>query len=353
MNVPFSRPLLLAAVAALLALPSCKGQDDTADTGDTDSEIPPLYFVYGVHLHVSDPSLPYTDPSLGRLDSLAAANILDVVQEIRNSVDAVGLKVTWEVTQSSAKGLCEVGGDSHVLGDLVADGHEVGIHAHRPDQVAPTFVELQVSCGITANTNSGYVAMLGSMAAPTDQALGLLLKDQIALGMTVGTANFSPQEGEGSVLQYACGDDIGLDDPPWEQTHNLLFPYKPDHLSGDICSHSDDAEVVIVDHTPPEWMLDGGGAPPDVLGPTEFAVLQQWFDAAIAHQESERPERLAAWGFVTHVIEYAVGSDAEHGTDPAGIVALDAFLAHVDEQAQQGRVEYATASEIAALAWPE
>ncbi|MBW1879122.1 MAG: hypothetical protein JRJ84_12225 [Deltaproteobacteria bacterium] len=351
MNVPYSRPLLLAAFSVLFALPSCKGRDDTAETGDTGSEVPPLYFVYGVHLHVSDPFLPYTDPSMGRLDGAVAANMLDVVQEIRNSADAVGLKVTWEVTQSSAKGLCELGGAGHVLGALVADGHEVGVHGHRLDHVAPTFAELQVSCGITANTNSGYVAMLGSMAAPTDVALDLLLKDQLALGMTVGTANFSPHEG--NPLQNVCGDDIGLDDPPWEQTHNLLFPYKPDHLSGDLCAHSDDALVVIVDHTNPDWMLVDGGAPPDVLGPTEFGVLQEWFDAAIAYQESARPERLAAWGFVTHITEYAVGGDGEHGTDPAGIAALDAFLAHVDEQAQQGRVAYATASEIAALAWPE
>jgi hypothetical protein len=347
-----ARALVFVTLAGLFALPACKGQDDTAETGDTGSEIPPLYFVYGVHLHVSDPFLPYTDPSLGRLDSAVAANILDVVQEIRNSVDAVGLKVTWEVTRPSAKGLCEMGGDDHILGDLVADGHEVGTHAHRPDQVASAFAELQISCGITADTNSGYVAMLGSMAAPADQALSLLLKDQIALGMTIGTANLSPHGDEGSALQIACGDDIGLDDPPWEETHNLLFPYKPDHVSGDVCTHSDEAEVVIVDHTPPEWMV-GAEGPPDVLGPTEFAVLQQWFDAAIAYQESARPERLAAWGFVTHVTEYAVGTNGEQGADPAGIAALDAFLAHVDAQAQEGRVVYATASEIAAAAWPE
>jgi len=342
-----------ALLAALLALPACKGSEDTGETGDTGADIPPLYFLYTVHVHVSDPQLPYTDPTLTTLDGTVAAHILDVVQALRSTADATGLKVTWEPTLPVARGLCEVGGADHIFDQLIADGHEVGVHAHRASHLTPTFLELQASCGITARTNSGYVAMLGSMEAPTDAALDLLLEEQNALGMTVGTANFSPQEGEGNPVQDLCGDDIGLDDPPWEQTHNLLFPYKPDHVTGDVCAHSDEGRVVIVDHTPPEWMLADGDAPPDVLGPTEFGVLQEWFDAAIAYQASARPERLAAWGFVTHVIEYSVGNDGEHDTDPGSIVALEDFLAHVDEQAQLGRVEYATASEIAALAWPE
>lgn len=75
-------------------------------------------------------------------------------------------------------------------------------------------------------------------------------------------------------------------------------------------------------------------------------------DAALAYMEEQRPERVAAWGFVTHITEYAVGSKAENPPDPASLAALDRFLAYVGEKATTGRVIFATASEIAEAAYP-
>jgi hypothetical protein len=61
---------------------------------------------------------------------------------------------------------------------------------------------------------------------------------------------------------------------------------------------------------------------------------------------------LAVWGFVTHIIEYAVGSHAENPPLPESLDALGEFLAYVDSKRVEGRVVYATASEIASLAFP-
>ena len=68
--------------------------------------------------------------------------------------------------------------------------------------------------------------------------------------------------------------------------------------------------------------------------------------------ETHRPDRTAAWGFVTHITEYAVGSAAENPPDPASLEALGRFLAYVDEKRAQGRVVYATARDIAELSFP-
>jgi hypothetical protein len=50
---------------------------------------------------------------------------------------------------------------------------------------------------------------------------------------------------------------------------------------------------------------------------------------------------------VTHIIEYAVGSNVENPPQDSALGALDSFLAYVDSYQEAGLVIYATASEIA------
>ncbi|MBS1251249.1 MAG: hypothetical protein MAG451_00280 [Anaerolineales bacterium] len=69
--------------------------------------------------------------------------------------------------------------------------------------------------------------------------------------------------------------------------------------------------------------------------------------------EENQPERIAAWGFVTHINEYAVGSQGESPPDPAALAALARFLDYVDTKVAEGRIVYATAGEIADLAFPD
>ena len=67
--------------------------------------------------------------------------------------------------------------------------------------------------------------------------------------------------------------------------------------------------------------------------------------------EVNQPGRVAAWGFVSHINEYAVGSQGENQPHPGALAALDRFLDYVDSKVEEGRVVYATASEVADLAF--
>ena len=64
-----------------------------------------------------------------------------------------------------------------------------------------------------------------------------------------------------------------------------------------------------------------------------------------------RPERSACWGFVMHIIEYAVGGAAENSPEASALDALDRFPSYVDGKRAEGRAVYATSSEIPKLAF--
>jgi len=89
-----------------------------------------------------------------------------------------------------------------------------------------------------------------------------------------------------------------------------------------------------------------------VLDDRHFEQLKKYFDAALRYLEENRPERVACWGFVTHIIEYAVGGAAENPPEASALEALDRFLSYVDSKRAKGRVVYATSSQIADLAFP-
>ena len=151
-----------------------------------------------------------------------------------------------------------------------------------------------------------------------------------------------------------CGNQLGLGNDMWEQSGNLMYPWRPDHQHQDVCAHSPLGGMVLVDHVSIEWLiLPDASGPPDVLGNAHFDQLRGWFDGALQYVEDERPEQPAVWGFVTHIVEYAEGARGEHPPDPEALAALDRFLAYVDARRAEGRVVYVTASEAAELAFPE
>jgi hypothetical protein len=151
-----------------------------------------------------------------------------------------------------------------------------------------------------------------------------------------------------NTISGACNDQLGTGNDMYDETGNLMFPWHPDYPNGDICSDLPGGKLILIDHVPPtSFILPGENDPPDVLGSQHFNQLQGYFDNAIAYMASNQPERTAAWGFVTHIIEYAVGSNAEMPPEESALAALDAFLAHVDAYQESGLVVFATASEIA------
>ena len=121
-------------------------------------------------------------------------------------------------------------------------------------------------------------------------------------------------------------------------------------LNKDVCAHSDQGPILLIDHVSIEWIkLPGQQGVPDVLTDQNFNQLRKWFDGALQYIQEERPKRVAVWGFVTHITEYAVGSKAENPLDPGALAALDRFLAYVDDKRIEGKIVYVTASEIADL----
>ena len=325
--------------------------DDCAATGEPSAtDVPPVYFFYAIHTHASGDYLPYDGPAMQTIDTQTADNMLAAIEGIAEVLDRYGVKGTWEVVDGTAKGLCAYGGEDHVFKRLQAGGHEIGAHAHQIEDIDDAFYALRDNCGIVAQMNSGFIAQI-SQDAP-QETMSLAIQASVDLGMTVGTANLSP--GGKNPFSDLCGDQLGVGNDMWPRSGNLMFPWRPDAANRNICADNPLGEMVVVDHVSIEWLiLPGSGGPPDVLADAHFDQLRAYFDAALQYVEEDRPERVAVWGFVTHITEYAPGSKAESPPDPAALAALDRFLAYVDAKRADGRVVYVTASEAADLAFPE
>jgi hypothetical protein len=276
--------------------------------------------------------------------------MLAAIDGIRQVLDRYGVKGTWEVVARTASGLCAYGGEEHIFAQLIAGGHEIGAHAHSLDEIEPAYRALVDDCGIQPVTNSGFIAMIGDerIADPT-VAMNSALGASLELGMTVGTVNLNPEGGR-NLLADSCADGFGVGNTMWLASGNLMFPWRPDLLSGDICADTKSSPVTLVDHVSIEWMiLAEASGPPDVLSGEHFDQLRDMFEGALAYMENERPARPAVWGFVTHISEYAPGSQAESPPIDSALDALNEFLAYVESASLDGRVRYATASEIAQL----
>ncbi len=316
----------------------------------TSSEVPPIYFFYVIHAHGSDENLPYQDPARNQINPQIAENIITAIEDIAEVLDTYGVKGTWEVLPATATGLCSYQGENHIFQQLITNGHEVGTHAHRINDIQNAYQALRDDCGITARTTSGFIAQISSYGKNEVQsAMSLSIQASVDLGMTVGTTNLSPGGGRNPFAEI-CIERIGLGNSMWKQSGNLMFPWIPDTLNQDICAHSEDGEMLLIDHVSIEWIkLPGQEDVPDVLGDENFELLRSWFDGALDYVEEEKPDRLAVWGFITHITEYAVGSRAENRLDPGARAALKQFLTYVDSKRMEGRVIYARASEIADL----
>lgn len=317
------------------------------------TEIPPLYFFYAIHTHGTEEYLPYDDPMMTQLNPEVAENMLAAIVGIVEVLDRYGVRATWELLAGGAKGICNYQGEDHILRELTARGHEVGTHAHQLVDIDDAYLALRDECGILADTTSGFIAHLSKMNANEAQAaMKISIETSVDLGVTIGTENLSPGGGR-NPFGALCANQMGVGNDMWEQSGNLMFPWRPDYIHEDICTDSDEGNMVFVDHVSIEWtILPGQQGPPDVLADEHFDQLRGWFDGALQYMQRERPTRVAVWGFVTHISEYAVGGKGENPPDPAALAALDRFLSYVDSKRAAGLVVYATAKEIADLAFP-
>jgi len=310
--------------------------------------IPPLYFFYTIHTHAAGDHLPYTSASLQTLDPNVAENMLAAIEGIARTLEAHGAKGTWEVVYGTAQGLCEYEGEDHIYQRLLAAGHEVGLHVHRYADYERDLSALRDVCGITPTVTSGLLTD-ARQAGPSEfqRVMSEGISKQVEWDIHTATINLSSNP----IFEW-CGGSIGVGNDMGEETGNLMFPWRPDYHSQDICADDPEGDFVFVDHSPMPWWtnLDGQGVA-DVLTDANFERLKELFDAALRYMEEQRPERVAAWGFVTHISEYAVGNQGENPPSPESLAALERFLAYVAEKAAEGRVIFATASEIAQAAY--
>lgn len=314
--------------------------------------VPPLHLFYAIHTHVQGDWYPYTDQGMTNLDPVVANNMIAAIAGIAGVLDDHGTKGSWEVVYGTSRGLCTYQGESHIFQQLLDSGHEVGVHAHRTEHTDDAFGNLQDFCGITSDLTSGFM-IEASNAGPTgaQEAASQAVEAGVALGMRVGTENLSPA-GRRNPFGELCDNQIGVGNDMWEETGNLMFPWRPDYANRNICADNPEGGMVFVDHVGPDWMSLPGTGMADVLTDANFDQLRQQFDAALAYMEENRPGRVTAWGFVSHINEYAVGDRGENPPDVTALAALDRFLDYVDSKVAEGRVVYATAGEIASLAFP-
>ncbi|MFN2300091.1 MAG: polysaccharide deacetylase family protein [Anaerolineales bacterium] len=308
------------------------------------SSVPPLYFFYVIHTHSSSEHLPFTDPSQTVVDPDAAAGLERIIRSLQETLDRNGIKASWHVTTSMAKGYCTAGQDDSIFHRLQQAGHEIGAHAHNRDQIHPAYLALTQECGITPKVISGLLVEASKVPGPLAQEIFSDAFDQsVALGMTLTTENLAPSGGKNPLADVCTAFGDGND--MWETTGNLMFPWRPDFAAGNVCIHNPDSPMLLVNHVSIEVFLEGG-TKPDVLGADSFAALRTYLDGALAYMAAARPARPAVWGFVTHIIEYAHG-DGTSGPDADSIAALDSFLAYVDALREQGSLTVATISRIA------
>ncbi len=326
--------------------------DEEADAdvdADTDElPPPPVHFFYAIHTHVASDHLPYTDRTLTELDTVVAENMIAEIEAIAEVLEAHDLRATWEVVHATAQGLCSHEGEDHVFARLEAAGHEIGIHAHRNPDIGRAYLALREHCGIEARTTSGMLAGMASLTpAEAIERFSMALSIVADLGVDVATENLSPWEApELNPITSSCDGTFGLGNDMWAETGNLMFPWRPDFDGRDPCTHAPDGAIMAVDHvsivfkTIPEGSFD-------VLTTEHFDVLRPLLAGAVAYAAENRPRRTLAWGFVTHIDEYAVGSLGESPAEPSALEALDAFLDEADTHRDECRLVYSTASEIA------
>lgn len=315
--------------------------------------VPPIYFFYAIHTHASGDYLPYTEPPMLTIDPQTAENMVLTISSMQEVLDRYQIRGTWEVVYGTAKGICTYQGENHIFQQLQDAGHEIAAHAHQTDHIDDVVQNLMNDCGVTPVTTSGFL-LEAERAGPAgaQEALSLAIQVSLDNGLTVGTENLAPSGGKNPFTEI-CQAQLGIGNDMWLQTGNLMFPWRPDYANGNICAHNPEGEMVFIDHVSIEWTVLPDQGKADVLGLAEFTNLRTMFDAALAYMEQNRPQRLAVWGFVTHITEYAPGSFGRNPPDPSALAALDDFLAYVDSKHDQGRIIYATASQIAHLAFPD
>jgi hypothetical protein len=320
-----------------------------------------LNVFYVIHAHLSDDRLPYDSKLMkdGDLNGTKADNMVALIRAIKAVADKHGLKIAWQPTIGPAKGFCQHQGSDHIFKELLGEGHEIGVHAHKSADLEPTYDYLTNDCGLDAKqitSGSGYQAFLGNTTGAERTALfSESVKQYTGWGVTVGTSNLIPDSDGSHEMAPVCTTQWGKNSDSWKTTGNFLYPWKPDISNAVPCDHDPNGTFVMVDHSGPDWTL-ASGKKANVLTDLEFGELQVYFDAAVSAAANTGNTgtngNVAAWGFVTHITEYTAHNTGEGSPNQGALDALDTFLSYIDTKRDQGLVTYSTPSNIAQSAYP-
>jgi hypothetical protein len=61
--------------------------------------------------------------------------MIAAIEDIAEVLDKFGVKGTWEILPATATGLCSYQGENRIFHQLIINGHEIGTHAHRIDDI--------------------------------------------------------------------------------------------------------------------------------------------------------------------------------------------------------------------------
>ncbi|RME84554.1 MAG: hypothetical protein D6775_05180, partial [Caldilineae bacterium] len=278
-----------------------------------------------------------------------ATNFGDAIRGIAQVLDRYGARASWEVVYGTAQGFCEYEGENHIFRRLLEAGHEVGLHVHNHAHYDRDYQALHDACGLDPSVTSGLI--VGTANLPDAEAharVAAAIRTNQGFGVQVGTINMSR-----NAFMQRCDGQIGEGNDMWQATGNLMFPWRPDLETPNVCADDPAGDFVLVDHVDMAlWTGRAGNQQTDLFSQADFDRLRALFDAALNYMEENRPERVAAWGFVTHVHEFMPGSQGENPPDEATLALFDAFWSYVAQQAAAGRVIFVTAGEIAEAAFP-
>lgn len=324
-----------AAVAVVTSLPSIPAA-------------PPLHFFYVIHTHTSEQFHPYSDPGQTTIDTDLAENMLAAIEGIAAVLDKYRVKASWQFLPATVKGFHEYQGENNIISQLITNGHEIGVHTHNINDIQFAVQNLEEYIGISPVVTSGFLAHLSNISpGEAKAAMSIAIEAPIKQGLSVGTANLSPG-GDKNPLASECQEILGMENDMWPETGNLMFPWRPDYAHQDPCSHNPEGKMLLIDHVSIEWViLPDESKPADVLDERHFTILAEKFNAALDYMADNSPSRTAAWGFVTHITEYAVGGKGENPPSQEALSALEDFLAIVNATHDQKRVIYSTPKQIA------
>lgn len=334
---------LLAIVLAVSVLAGCFPFPDGVGEAHSD---PPLYVFYAIHVHQKGGAdhHPYRTPQLQRIDKDLAKAYTQVIGDLADVLNKHDFPGTWQVIYGLSRGLCTLQGPQHVFRALADEGHEIATHFHDAEDMEPALENLRDDCGLPPTTISGLLPV--STRNGTSGAQETISGDielHTDLGASAATINLSPARR--NPFTRLCRGEIGVGNDMAEQTGNLMFPWKPDYRNNNICNEDASSDFVLVDHVNLGWAKRRAGP----VSAEQFERLREKFDEALEYMQHNHPERVAAWGFVTHIYEYTTGQGANMRTAESALEALSDFLDDVDREVDNGRVVYATAGQIADL----